>query len=60
MLAYSLRMAERLKRCGKCGQQRTLDEFHRHSGFRDGRRSICKECRKQEKADRSGEARDKS
>lgn len=43
------------KLCVKCGATKALEEFHRHSGYRDGRRSTCKGCRKLEKADRSGE-----
>lgn len=33
-----------VKRCTKCGETKALGEFHRHSGFRDGRSSRCKPC----------------
>lgn len=48
MLAYSLRMAEGMKRCAKCGESKTLAEFHRSMSNRDGRASRCKECRNED------------
>jgi hypothetical protein len=48
-------MGDRAKRCVNCGMTKPPEDFHRHSGYRDGRRSVCKECRKLEKVDRSGE-----
>lgn len=39
-------MAGRLKRCVSCGRTKPLEEFHRHSGYSDGRRPTCKSCRK--------------
>ena len=32
------------KTCTKCGETKPLDDFHRHKGKADGRRSHCKEC----------------
>ena len=32
------------KSCSQCGEDKPLDEFHRNSTSRDGRRSNCKEC----------------
>lgn len=34
------------KVCRACGKEKSLDEFHQHRESTDGRRSICKECRK--------------
>ena len=45
MLAYSLRMADGVKRCAKCGKTKTLGEFHRSASGKDGRASRCKQCR---------------
>ena len=33
-----------MKRCKKCGQVKSLDDFHRAIGMKDGHRSECKEC----------------
>ncbi len=33
-----------LKTCVVCGERKSLDDFHRHSGRRDGRDSTCKAC----------------
>jgi 5-methylcytosine-specific restriction endonuclease McrA len=33
-----------LKRCGKCGAKKTLEEFYRDSRRKDGRRTSCKGC----------------
>lgn len=51
MLAYSLRMADGVKRCAKCGQPKTPEEFHRSVSNRDGRASRCKSCRNQDSRD---------
>lgn len=40
-----------MKRCAKCGQTKTLSEFHRSVSSRDGRASRCKECRNKESRD---------
>ena len=32
------------KRCTKCGEVKPLDEFHRQTATRDGRRPDCKAC----------------
>lgn len=33
------------KRCTKCGEMKSLTEFHRDSEMKDGRFNKCKECR---------------
>jgi hypothetical protein len=33
------------KICKKCGQEKPLDEFPKHRGYKDGRQSFCRECR---------------
>ena len=33
-----------MKTCKRCNESLPLDSFHRHSGFKDGRRTICKKC----------------
>ena len=48
MLAYSLRMAEGMKRCAKCGETKTLDDFHRSASGHAGRASRCKQCRNED------------
>ena len=48
MLAYSLRMADVVKRCAKCGETKTLAEFHRNVSNTDGRASRCKKCRNED------------
>lgn len=35
------------KLCGKCGQSKDLDMFHKNKNSKDGRVSRCKECAKQ-------------
>jgi len=35
-----------LKTCNRCGQTKPLDNFSRDKRYRDGRRSDCKECRR--------------
>ena len=34
-----------MKTCTKCGEHKTLEEFHRHKGEPDGRQWHCKVCR---------------
>jgi len=41
-----------MKRCKKCGEQKTLGEFYRSPGMRDGYRSDCKSCNLAAKAAR--------
>jgi len=36
-----------MKTCTKCEQEKPLEEFHKHKGFKDGRQSRCKGCVKQ-------------
>ncbi len=35
------------KRCSKCGEVKSLEEFHRDRSKRLGRRSRCRECERQ-------------
>lgn len=35
-----------MKRCGTCGQLKSLNEFGRYSKSRDGRRFRCRQCRR--------------
>ena len=37
-----------MKTCTKCGRMLPLDCFHRDSMFPDGRRNVCKDCRRSE------------
>jgi len=41
------------KKCSKCKKMKTLDMFHRASREKDGHRSICKECRKEQQESKS-------
>ena len=34
-----------IKICHKCGRGMSLDHFHKMSGTKDGRHTVCKECR---------------
>lgn len=38
-----------MKRCFNCGWIKPKEEFHLHRRMRDGRQSVCKECRSKEK-----------
>lgn len=33
-----------MKTCNKCQRSLPLEDFHRHKGFKDGRRKVCKAC----------------
>ena len=33
-----------MKTCKRCDTSLSLDSFHKHSGFKDGRRTICRDC----------------
>lgn len=33
-----------MKTCGKCGASKRLEDFHKKSASKDGRRSYCKQC----------------
>ena len=33
------------KICKKCGQEKPLDEFAKHKGYKDGHHTCCRECR---------------
>lgn len=35
---------EEKKRCKRCGQEKTLDHFHKDRTKKDGHKSICKDC----------------
>lgn len=37
------------KRCKKCGEVKSLDDFHKARGCRDGHRDSCKDCIRQYK-----------
>ena len=39
-------MSNGSKKCSKCGQVKSLDEFYRCSRASDGRQSACKRCQK--------------
>jgi len=47
------------KTCRTCARSRPLNKFRAHQGSVDGRASICEECRREAKAQRS-EAREKA
>lgn len=32
------------KKCNRCEQEKSIEMFHKHSGTKDGKRSICKSC----------------
>ena len=33
-----------IKRCQKCGQEKSLSDYHRNKTKSDGHNGICKEC----------------
>lgn len=37
-----------MKRCFRCGTERSLDEFYTHPGMADGHLNKCKECTKED------------
>lgn len=39
----------RLKTCSKCGEEKTLDEFHKAKKGKNGLQSKCKTCRAEER-----------
>ncbi len=39
-------MSNGSKKCSKCGQTKSLEEFYRCSRVKDGRQAACKECKK--------------
>ena len=43
--AFTLKQAQVMKTCTKCGRTLPLDSFYRDSMYPDGRRNVCKECR---------------
>ena len=43
-----------MKTCTKCGRTLPLDCFHRDSMFPDGRRNVCKDCRRSEYFEQRG------
>ena len=47
------------KTCTKCGETKSLDDFHRNKGGVDGRHSRCKECRRERNRRYHEENRDK-
>lgn len=44
MTPKQLRFSTERKRCRKCGQAKTLSEFYRSAGMKDGHRHDCKPC----------------
>ena len=48
-----------LKICTKCGETKTLDEFHRRKDSRDGLRCSCKDCRNEGRRKWGAENREK-
>lgn len=42
----------RMKRCNRCRESKTLDQFYSREGGRDGKSAICIECEKAKQRDR--------
>ena len=42
---------QQTKTCNRCRKTKPMTDFHKHKGFRDGLRNICKECRKKSERD---------
>ena len=40
------------KKCFKCGEVKSLDDFYKHKKMRDGHLNKCKECNKKDTMDR--------
>ena len=34
----------KIKKCSKCGEEKSLNDFYKDKAFKDGYRSICAEC----------------
>jgi hypothetical protein len=41
---YTCAMEGAEKTCRRCGVLKPLVEFHKHAGFKDGRRAVCRSC----------------
>lgn len=50
---------EKRKICRKCGRELPISYFHKNSVSKDGLQSVCKECRKNIDAARSGKGNKK-
>ena len=35
-----------MKKCKKCGAEKSLDDFYKHTGMKDGHLNICKLCKR--------------
>ena len=47
-------MCEDKKVCKKCGVEKDRIEFSNHKGYKDGKRSVCKDCYKEERKKYNG------
>jgi len=47
-----------MKTCFKCGIEKSLDEFYKHSGMTDGHLGKCKECTKSDVSNNYSQKRD--
>ena len=43
---YGKQEEEGMKRCNKCEEVKSVEEFHKHSKTRDGLQLICKACKR--------------